>query len=183
MATTEPGGRETAPEGLRRVQALLNSVNVEFGPDRLATRDGLLRWLERHHPDVDTSTVGEAGRVHLVGVREALRSLLRVNAGVLPPDDPALTEAAAVLESVPLRLSVVGGEPALAGPGAGVELVAGRVLVEVNRAQREGTWARLKICHDGRCQWVYYDRSRNGSGRWCSMAVCGTRSKMARYRG
>ncbi|MFE7121750.1 CGNR zinc finger domain-containing protein, partial [Streptomyces sp. NPDC057654] len=32
------------------------------------------------------------------------------------------------------------------------------------------------------CQWVFYDRSPAGRGRWCSMAVCGSRAKMRAYR-
>ena len=115
-------------------------------------------------------------------VREALRDLLRVNAGVLAPDDPALGEAAAVVGCVPLRLSVGAGGPVLTSGGEGIARVAARILVEVAESRGAGTWERLKVCHDGRCEWAYYDRSRNGSGRWCSMAVCGSRSKMARYR-
>jgi predicted RNA-binding Zn ribbon-like protein len=31
------------------------------------------------------------------------------------------------------------------------------------------------------CCWLYLDRSRNGSRRWCSMADCGTEAKKRRY--
>jgi predicted RNA-binding Zn ribbon-like protein len=31
------------------------------------------------------------------------------------------------------------------------------------------------------CGWLFLDTSRNGSRRWCSMATCGSRDKMARY--
>ena len=37
---------------------------------------------------------------------------------------------------------------------------------------------RVKQC--GRCDWLFLDRSRNQSRRWCSMETCGNRSKMAR---
>ncbi|HDR6318700.1 TPA: CGNR zinc finger domain-containing protein [Bacillus thuringiensis] len=49
-------------------------------------------------------------------------------------------------------------------------------------------WQRLKACPD--CQWVFYDYSKNGSKRWCSMyaggpkgRACGTIAKVKRYRG
>ena len=32
------------------------------------------------------------------------------------------------------------------------------------------------------CGWLFLDTTRNGSRRWCSMATCGSRDKMARYR-
>ncbi|GIH10859.1 hypothetical protein Rhe02_89260 [Rhizocola hellebori] len=31
------------------------------------------------------------------------------------------------------------------------------------------------------CGWLFLDTSRNGGRRWCSMATCGSRDKMARY--
>ena len=37
---------------------------------------------------------------------------------------------------------------------------------------------RVKQC--GRCDWLFVDRSRNQSRRWCSMDACGNRIKMAR---
>jgi predicted RNA-binding Zn ribbon-like protein len=42
--------------------------------------------------------------------------------------------------------------------------------------------ARLRACRRDACQWVFYDASRNRSGVWCSMDVCGARTKMAAYR-
>ncbi len=42
-------------------------------------------------------------------------------------------------------------------------------------AMLDGTWSRLKACSE--CRWAFYDRSRNSTGNWCSMAVCGGRVK------
>jgi len=39
----------------------------------------------------------------------------------------------------------------------------------------------VKQC--GRCDWLFVDRSRNKSRRWCSMDACGNRVKMARRYG
>ena len=41
----------------------------------------------------------------------------------------------------------------------------------------DGTWSRLKACREDDCHWAFYDRSRNRSGQWCVMAVCGNRNK------
>jgi predicted RNA-binding Zn ribbon-like protein len=38
---------------------------------------------------------------------------------------------------------------------------------------------RLRICRN--CNWLFLDRSRNGSRLWCDMAVCGNRQKAKRH--
>ncbi len=43
----------------------------------------------------------------------------------------------------------------------------------------EGPLDQLKPC--GRCRWLFLDRSRNQSRRWCSMEECGTHTKVERY--
>jgi len=49
------------------------------------------------------------------------------------------------------------------------------------RSALDGTWARLKVCAEDACMWAFYDRSKNRSGNWCSMAVCGNRMKARRH--
>ena len=40
---------------------------------------------------------------------------------------------------------------------------------------------RVKICHGNNCAWLFVDRTRNGSRKWCDMAVCGNRVKARRF--
>lgn len=40
---------------------------------------------------------------------------------------------------------------------------------------------RLRECAADNCAWLFLDRSRNGSRRWCDMTVCGNRSKARRF--
>lgn len=40
----------------------------------------------------------------------------------------------------------------------------------------------LKRCGNPLCRWVFVDGSRNRSRRWCDMAACGNRAKVARHR-
>jgi predicted RNA-binding Zn ribbon-like protein len=40
---------------------------------------------------------------------------------------------------------------------------------------------RVKVCPGESCGWLFVDRTRNGSRRWCEMEVCGSRAKMRRY--
>ena len=43
----------------------------------------------------------------------------------------------------------------------------------------DGPLDRLKVC--GNCRWLFLDRSRNHSRRWCSMDECGIQMKHARF--
>jgi predicted RNA-binding Zn ribbon-like protein len=58
----------------------------------------------------------------------------------------------------------------------------GVLLGIVARAQLDGSWARFKACPGDDCGWAFYDYSRNQASAWCSMAVCGSRSKARAYR-
>ncbi len=37
--------------------------------------------------------------------------------------------------------------------------------------------ARVRNCHGAGCGWLFYDESRAGNRRWCSMKTCGNREK------
>ncbi len=45
----------------------------------------------------------------------------------------------------------------------------------------EGARARLRLCANPHCGLFFYDNSRTHRRRWCSMAVCGNRSKVAAF--
>jgi predicted RNA-binding Zn ribbon-like protein len=46
----------------------------------------------------------------------------------------------------------------------------------------EGDLRRVKQCPGADdCGWLFYDASRNGTRRWCSMEGCGSRVKMRRH--
>jgi len=41
--------------------------------------------------------------------------------------------------------------------------------------------ARVRECEADTCGWLFLDRSRNRSRRWCDMSVCGNRAKVRRH--
>jgi predicted RNA-binding Zn ribbon-like protein len=45
----------------------------------------------------------------------------------------------------------------------------------------EGARAPLRLCANAHCGLLFYDNSRTRRRRWCSMAVCGNRSKVAAF--
>jgi len=40
---------------------------------------------------------------------------------------------------------------------------------------------RIRECDAGDCNWLFLDRSRAGTRRWCSMSSCGNRAKARRF--
>ena len=45
-----------------------------------------------------------------------------------------------------------------------------------------GEHDRIKECASTTCEWVFLDRSRNRSRRWCDMSDCGNRAKARRFQ-
>ena len=172
-----PGDREPAPGSLRVVQAFVNTVDREHGPDLLDDAAGLEEWLERH---MLPAQVGAGDLDAAREVREALRALLLANNG--EPYDPG---AQAVLERAARRARLEPAFPpdgaALVPHAAGVDAALGRILAAAFGAMLDGSWQRLKACPRDVCGWAFYDRSTNASATWCSMRVCGGRVKAGAY--
>ena len=171
-----------APGRLALVQRFVNTKHYRSGGDLLADAEEATAWLTGHGLLGAGERIGERERERLVELREALRSLLSANNGMPGADAHALND---FIKSVDLRVQFGSdGRPALesAPSGGAVERVVGSLLTEVVRAEAEGRWDRLKACSNEECRWAFYDASKNRSGRWCTMQVCGARHKMRAYR-
>ena len=181
-----PGGREPAPGGLALVQALVNTVDREHGPDLLDERAGLHDWLGARGLLEPGLAVTSADLHAARELREALRTLLLANNGE-PERRARVTPAVArtVLEAAAgraeLRVSFPPEGPELVPARAGVDGALGRVAAAAFAAMLDGSWPRLKACPREPCGWAFYDRSSNASAIWCSMAVCGGRAKAIAY--
>lgn len=173
---------QEAPGELELVRAFVNTFDVEDGVDELADPAALERWLRGHDLLRSGPRPGNEELVAARRLREAIRTLLLGNNGVSVRKEAALvlTRTAARARLAP-RFDLEGNarlEPAASGvPGA-----LGRVLAVAAEAMADGTWTRLKACRADDCRWAFYDHARNRSRHWCSMAVCGNRTKARRYR-
>jgi predicted RNA-binding Zn ribbon-like protein len=170
-----------APGRLEVVRAFLNTRDIEDGIEELSTPEATRSWLRDH--GLPARPVPRAADVErLRTLREALRELLLANNGQ-SYDEHALERVRAEAASVGLRVRFAGnGESALVPAGEGADAVVAELLAIVHEAMADGTWTRLKACRSETCEWAFYDRSRNRSGTWCSMAVCGNREKARAYR-
>ena len=175
---------KVAPGQLAFIQAL---VNTQYGQARHAHREvnnpeQLRSWLVENHLLVDGFPVTEGDFRRIIQVREALRSFLRRNTDSDSP--PLHVELLNTLASnAPLTVRFQrDGLPGLEPDIAGVDGVIASLLGIVFTAMIDGTWRRLKVCRNERCQKAFYDSSKNCSGAWCSMAGCGSRLKARVYR-
>lgn len=172
-----------APAPLDRVQALINTVDMEIAQDRLARVGDARPWLIAQRLLGADAPLAERELVRLRDFREALRALLVENAGGPPADADDLAVLRDVAAAGYTR-AVIGdnGEVGLRAVGDTLVERLGELLVIVRDAQRDGSWGRLKACANDDCRWVFYDRSRNRGGSWCDMAVCGNRLKNRDFR-
>jgi predicted RNA-binding Zn ribbon-like protein len=174
--------RNEAPGDLELVRRFVNTRDVEEGTDELDGPESLLGWLSGMELLDDEAITDEEDLKRTLALREGIRSLLLANNG--EGIEPAhLQELNRVAESVCLRVRFEeDGGPTLGPQSSGVSAALGRILAAVVLATDEGTWGRLKVCSNDACQWAFYDRSRNRSGKWCTMEVCGNRMKARAFR-
>jgi predicted RNA-binding Zn ribbon-like protein len=170
--------RYGAPPELEPLRTFINSVNPEDS-DPLTGPDELEAWCAQSEL-CRGAQQGDLPRLR--AFREALREVLEVNSGTREASLAwASVEPFARAASYGMRIDAT-GPPALEPAGQGAERTIAALLAIVYDAMRRGTWSRLKACNKPSCRWAYYDRSKNGSGAWCSMAVCGNRMKASRRR-
>jgi predicted RNA-binding Zn ribbon-like protein len=178
----EAASTQRAPGELEIVRQFLNTHDVEDGVDKLDTPGALRSWLVEHGFEPSRRPPSEADVRRAIAMRESLRALLFANNGE-PLDGGAVLELNSISDN--LRLLVrfgPDGAPALEPAGRGADAALGGLLGIVFRSMAQGTWPRLKACRADTCRWAFYDHSKNRSGAWCSMAVCGNRAKARTYR-
>jgi predicted RNA-binding Zn ribbon-like protein len=174
---------DSAPHELELVVDFVNTLDVERGSDELGDAAGAAAWFGARGLIEPGRRMSARERREAVELREALRALLLEHNGG-PAAEPV---AAETLERISEQggLGVIfgaGGESELAPRRRGFAAALAAILVPVARASGDGTWLRAKACRADGCHWAFYDRSRNRSGVWCEMAVCGNREKVRSYR-
>lgn len=175
--------QQEAPGALEVVREFVNTADLEEGTDELHSPDALADWLVKHDLAASGLSATRNDLKRAVELREALRATLLSHNGVQSNE----VRAAEIVDSAVRRADVrlrfePSGEPILRPQARGVDGALGTLLAIVHAAVADGTWERLKACRDHTCEWAFYDNTKNRSGAWCSMAVCGNRAKARAYR-
>jgi predicted RNA-binding Zn ribbon-like protein len=182
MPPGESPPEKTAPEPLRLVQRFVNSLDLEDDEDELDSPQALRAWLAERELIETQASVGPADLRRALDVREGLRALLLRNNGLeFDPDKVERLDRAAARAGVRVSFSAA-AEPTLAPAGDGVDGALAELLAIVGTAVADGTWERLKACPREDCEWAFYDRTKNRSGRWCRMDQCGNLAKARAFR-
>ena len=175
------------------IEAPISSEPEDFLDDYT----GLVRWswharaidggeLERLKALADATPDG-GGKVfaQAIRLRRAVDQIFRaIAAGRVPGDDDLQTLAQQHRQGV-MAASLVGDGLRFNWSFRGADdlrLPLWLVSASAVELLTEGDLARVKQCPGADdCGWLFYDTSRNGTRRWCSMEGCGSRMKMRRH--
>jgi predicted RNA-binding Zn ribbon-like protein len=179
---SESAPEKSAPGALQLVQRFVNSVDLETHEEELSSPEALRGWFAERDLMQADEPVSEEDLRRALDVREGLRALLLANNGhELDAGKVERLDRAASRAGVRLRFAGA-DEPELVPDAAGVDGALAQLMAIVAAAVEQGRWERMKACPADDCEWVFYDHSKNRSGRWCQMAVCGNRQKARTYR-
>jgi predicted RNA-binding Zn ribbon-like protein len=165
--------------------------------ERLARYGHLVAWGEQAGllgPDEGRALEKEAGRHprraeaargRAVALREALYRIFSARAAGGDPAPGDLDELngflGRALSHLHVRLAPGGPEWSWsAGPGD-LDRVLWPVAWSAARLLTSEERERVRECCAATCCWLFLDRSRNRSRRWCDMKVCGNRDKARRH--
>lgn len=176
-----------------------NTLDNRYDPERLvdllstyerflgfATQSGIItqqqvgKLLREIRP---RDTDGTLERV--IELRETLYFLFKSVATGKPPDPSRLQTFNRFLADGHVPEAIIWHKPdfirvyrdlteTLEGPLWPVVEAAGSLLTSPDRHH-------VRECIEGTCRWLFLDRSKNHSRRWCDMKVCGNRSKAQRF--
>lgn len=120
-----------------------------------------------------------------VALREALYRIFSSHAAGSAAEARDLERLSATVARAAARLGLEpeGGGFAWRWRGSDTSLEAPLAPIAWSAAEllTGGDLGRLRECDGARCNWLFLDRSRNSSRRWCSMESCGNRAKARRH--
>jgi predicted RNA-binding Zn ribbon-like protein len=193
------------PDSLEIPLSFANTAGWHAGPDpdeHLTSYEAALAWAAEQQIIDETQiralrslAVERSGDVggalaRIVGVREAVyRMFVAAAHGHRPePADLALLNDVLAESTGHLRLAAASGQdgPAYEWTWVGLEGDLAGLLWPVARAAAalltSPQLVRVRDCANETCGWLFIDRSKNGSRRWCDMGDCGNRAKAKRFR-
>ncbi|MEV4949017.1 CGNR zinc finger domain-containing protein [Streptomyces sp. NPDC053755] len=157
---------------------LLNTRWIDGGThhDLLRYPDGLSIWLQSAGLDGDVPAGGRTLRA-LLATRSALASL--VDSGA---DGPAAAEDLnETLRHGRIRRLLDQDGPRTVVETDSPDWLAAWTAAEIYLRLLEENPGRIRKCANPECILHFYDVSKNGGRRWCSMVGCGNRAKAHRH--
>ena len=141
----------------------------------------VLRRAARRHPRAAAQVLDRARRA-----REAIFRVFSAVAGRKAPPVSAIKELNAALARAlaSRRVDLRAGRFAWGWPEhhpPDLDRVLWPAVLSAAELLISGELDRVRECEGERCAWLFLDRSKNRSRRWCDMTVCGNRTKARRH--
>jgi predicted RNA-binding Zn ribbon-like protein len=165
---------------------LVNTVapRAPGGVEYLGTPAELLAWARRIDLIAadEVADVGEAALRATLDIREATYAVLIAEIrGERPGAE--LRRLSAHWSAAAARSTLEAGPPIRLAVGrTAATRITDRLAFAAVELLQTVDLERVRVCplDEGGCGWLFLDRSRNGSRRWCAMADCGTQAKSRR---
>ena len=147
--------------------------------DWLPDPSALETWLEKHQLGAEADlplTDQDLERAKVL--REAIY-------GVFSGRDPKVALVAGAIKDA---LRIVTVEPAETGfrwcldQGGPFDRALALIALSAAALATSPDFSRVRECDDDDCGWMFVDRSKNKSRRWCSMSECGNLAKARRFQ-
>jgi predicted RNA-binding Zn ribbon-like protein len=117
-----------------------------------------------------------------IGLRETLYRILRAEASAASPRQEDLATLQAELHEALGHLVLVadGGYRWRWDDDRRLDRPLWPILRDAAELLTTPELERVRLCPGRECGWLFLDRTKNRSRRWCTMATCGSRDKMRR---
>lgn len=185
----------TAALPAARIELCLDYVNTRFwrGSDApeetLGAPADLLAWLAgtAHVPPPVLAEAGDPAPLlaPAIAVRETIHRLFDALAASSPVAEADLAALNATLAEAPPRAALVpdgaGFAWALRTGAVTLPVLLAPVLWSAGDLLASAAQHRIRRCANEKCRWLFLDRSKAGTRRWCDMAACGNRAKAQRH--
>jgi predicted RNA-binding Zn ribbon-like protein len=181
--------RFQVPDSLANLYNFANTLDVRHfthhrvlhrQDDELKSPDDLAAWMAKRKLGRPSAKITPAMFGIALGLRASLRDYLQHDA-VERRSGSATRALNAAIASFPFRAEL-GGEAALRPTRDDALAGLSTLASELYDGARDGSLARLKMCVAEECRWVFFDRSKPATRRWCMSTLCGNRIKTRAYR-
>lgn len=158
-------------------------------PERIDSYVDLLAWsvlagvLDAEEAERLAESGSPAVVERAVELREALYRIFSATIAKEPvlPADRQVLDAELAISLSHKRLIPTDGSWRWEFVGEGVDSMLWRLADDACELLTSPDLDRVRECSGDTCSWLFLDKSRNRSRRWCDMADCGNRAKARRF--
>ncbi|MFF4806106.1 CGNR zinc finger domain-containing protein [Streptomyces sp. NPDC001351] len=152
-----------------------------LGTELLNSPDDLRRWVRQAELVDDPSPLDARALDRVRRLREAIYTLV----GSWPPSESADARNALAEVNEAARLPLPKHQLDESGRltrAGGIDEILGAAARDAVDLVSSAHFRRMKECANPECTRLFVDLSHAGARRWCGMAECGNREKVARHR-